>query len=56
MVDIISYEDFLDRKVNQHIAFWKYGKTSTEEFKNSMLRLGYDEKTIDKSIDDYFNA
>jgi len=55
LVDIISYEDFLDRKIDQCITLWKYGKTSTEEFKNSMLRLGLSEKIVDESIEK-FNA
>ena len=51
-----TYQDFLERKVDQCIMLWKYGKNTTEQFKISMVRLGYDEEDIQESLDDYFNT
>ncbi len=56
MGELITYQDFLERKVEQCIMLWKYGKNTTDQFKISMLRLGYDEKDIQDSLDDYFNT
>jgi hypothetical protein len=56
MGELITYQDFLERKVDQCIMLWKYGKNTTEQFKISMVRLGYDEEVIQESLDDYFNT
>ena len=56
MSDVITYQEFLERKVDQCITLWKYGKNTTEQFKISMVRLGYDEQDIQENIDDYFST
>tara|TARA_R100000315_G_C5228976_1_gene139915 strand:- start:1029 stop:1238 length:210 start_codon:yes stop_codon:yes gene_type:complete len=54
--ELITYQEFLERKVEQCITLWRYGKNTTEQFKISMLRLGYDEEVVQESLDDYFNT
>jgi len=56
MGELITHQEFLERKVEQCIMLWKYGKNTTEQFTISMIRLGYDEAVIQQSIEDYFNT
>tara|TARA_R110000744_G_scaffold365241_1_gene474037 strand:- start:1760 stop:1930 length:171 start_codon:yes stop_codon:yes gene_type:complete len=56
MGEVVIYQDFFERKVEQCILLWKYGKNTTEQFKISMVRLGCDEQEIQESIDEYFNT
>jgi hypothetical protein len=56
MGKVVTYQEFIERKVDQCIQLWKYGKNTTEQFKISMLRLGYEEQAIQESIDDYFST
>lgn len=56
MDTVVSPKDFFDRKIDQYIMLWKYGKHTTKEFKGNMIRMGYDEEVIQKSIDNYFST
>ena len=54
--EVVTYQEFLERKVDQCIMLWKCGKNTTEQFKISMFRLGCDDDIIQESLDDYFST
>ena len=56
MGEIVTYQEFHERKIDQCIMLWKYGKNTTEQFIISLVRLGYDAELIQESLDDYFRT
>ena len=56
MCDIVTYDEFRERKVEKYIQLWIYGQYTTEQFTSALVRLGFDTDTIEKSLDDYFDT
>tara|TARA_R100001126_G_C4843310_1_gene158109 strand:- start:244 stop:414 length:171 start_codon:yes stop_codon:yes gene_type:complete len=53
---VVSADEFWDRKVNQYITLWKYGKHSTEQLSDNLIRIGYDPTVVKKTIEEYLNG
>lgn len=56
MCDIVTYDEFRERKVEKYIQLWIYGQYTTEQFTSALVRLGFDTDTIEESLDDYFDT
>lgn len=52
MGDVIPQQVFHELKVLQYINHWQYGKTTTEQFKKNLMRMGYDKETIEGYLED----
>ena len=56
MGDLVSREDFFEYKVSQYVAYWKYGRDTTEQFKINMIRMGYDKDDVEETLNEYFET
>lgn len=52
---VVPYAEFRDKKIDQYVLLWKYGKHSDEQFHTNMCRMGYEEEDVEKCIKEYNN-
>ena len=55
MGEVVIYQDFFERKVEQCILLWKYGKHDDAVFAYNMERIGFNKKDIQECLNEYHN-
>ena len=52
---VIPASVFWKRKVDKYVQLWEYGGCNDEQFQKNLIRMGYEEETIENLIHVYNN-
>ena len=55
MGEVITFEDFVSRKIAWYVQMWKYGRHDDKAFARNMTLMGYDKQTIQECLDEFYN-
>ena len=55
MGEVVTYEDFMNRKEAWYVQMWKYGKHDDAVFAYNMERIGFNKKDIQECLNEYHN-
>lgn len=56
MGEVVTYEDFMNRKEDWYVQMWKYGKHDDAVFAHNMERIGFDKKDIQECLNAYHDG
>ena len=54
MGELISDEEFQDKKVDWFVKQWHYGRHNDETFKKNMIHMGFDEALVEQTLKEYY--
>ena len=56
MGELISDEEFQNKKVDWFVRQWHYGRHSDETFTSNMIHMGFEKSIIEQALNDYYNG
>ena len=55
MTVVVTHQEFWDRKTDWFVQMWKYGRHDDKTFARNMALMGYDKKTIQECLDEFYD-
>jgi len=55
MTVVVTQQEFWDRKTDWFVQMWKYGRHDDKTFAKNMALMGYDKKSIQECLDEFYD-